>query len=126
MIHFVGDVHQPLHAGYLDDKGGNTYQLQAFMRGSNLHALWDSGIIKNLNETPEVLSDRLLKNSVATSSDFNPASAAEESCRIVGQKDFYPDRKVGMDYIEQYTPVLENRLFEAGKRLTAVLNGVLR
>jgi hypothetical protein len=42
VVHFVGDVHQPLHAGYGDDRGGNTYQLQAFMRGSNLHAVWDT------------------------------------------------------------------------------------
>ena len=48
LIHFVGDVYQPLHAGYMDDKGGNTYQLQADMRGSNLHALWDTGLIRNL------------------------------------------------------------------------------
>ena len=27
LVHFVGDVHQPLHAGYADDRGGNTYQL---------------------------------------------------------------------------------------------------
>ena len=39
VVHLVADVHQPLHAGYGEDRGGNTYQLQAFMRGSNLHAL---------------------------------------------------------------------------------------
>ena len=39
LVHFVGDVHQPLHAGYQDDKGCNTYQLQVLMRGTNLHAL---------------------------------------------------------------------------------------
>lgn len=42
IVHLVADVHQPLHAGYADDKGGNTYQLQAFGRGTNLHALWDT------------------------------------------------------------------------------------
>jgi hypothetical protein len=40
LVHLVADVHQPLHAGYRDDKGGNLYQLQTFMRGSNLHARW--------------------------------------------------------------------------------------
>jgi len=39
VVHFVADVHQPLHAGFADDAGGNTYQLQAFRRGTNLHAL---------------------------------------------------------------------------------------
>ena len=57
LVHLVGDVHQPLHAGYLDDKGGNTYQLQAFMRGSNLHAFWDSGLIKNLGEDVALTSN---------------------------------------------------------------------
>ncbi len=59
-VHLVADVHQPLHAGYLEDRGGNTYQLQAFMRGSNLHALWDTGLIKNLNEELDVTTKRLL------------------------------------------------------------------
>jgi hypothetical protein len=58
IVHFVGDVHQPLHAGYADDKGGNTYQVQAFGRGTNLHALWDTGIIQNwLGGPPELLSE---------------------------------------------------------------------
>ncbi len=59
VIHFVGDVHQPLHAGYGDDRGGNSYQLQAFMRGSNLHAVWDTGLIRYLNQDAEALTARL-------------------------------------------------------------------
>ncbi|MFG6464153.1 S1/P1 nuclease [Roseateles sp. DXS20W] len=45
VVHLVGDVHQPLHAGLAADKGGNGVQLRAFGKGSNLHALWDSGLI---------------------------------------------------------------------------------
>lgn len=48
-VHLVGDIHQPLHAGYAEDRGGNFFQLQAFMRGSNQHALWDVGLIMNLD-----------------------------------------------------------------------------
>lgn len=43
VVHLVADVHQPLDARYADDRGGNTYQLQAFGRCTNLHALWDTG-----------------------------------------------------------------------------------
>ena len=39
LVHFIGDVHQPLHAGHAADQGGNTFQLQAFGHGTNLHAL---------------------------------------------------------------------------------------
>ncbi len=34
LVHFVEDVHQPFHAGYGNDRGGNKFQLQAFSRGT--------------------------------------------------------------------------------------------
>lgn len=123
VVHFVADVHQPLHAGYADDRGGNQFQLQAFMRGSNLHALWDSGIIKNLNETPVAMAARLGRLSSSTANiDASAAFAAQESCQIVGLPGYYPERRVGQDYIDRFTPVLEARLMLAGKRLTRILN----
>jgi hypothetical protein len=127
VVHFVGDVHQPLHAGYLDDKGGNTYQLQAFMRGTNLHALWDSGLIRNLNEDSDVLTARLNRMLLPSNAgDLSVAQAAEESCRIVGTPGYYPDRKLGGEYIETFTPVMEQRLATAGSRLAGLLNRSLR
>jgi len=127
LVHLVGDVHQPLHAGYLDDKGGNTYQLQAFMRGSNLHALWDTGLIRNLNEEAAPMTARLLSSALpAQSRDLSAAHAAEESCRIVSTSGFYPKRKVGLDYVERFAPTMERRLAMAGARLAGMLNRVFR
>ena len=127
LVHFVGDVHQPLHAGYFDDKGGNKYQLQAFMRGSNLHAFWDTGLIRNLNEGTEVLTARLSRMPTpGKTADLDAAHAAEESCRIVGSPGFYPERRVGDDYIARFTPVMEQRLVTAGARLAGLLNRALR
>lgn len=127
LIHLVGDVHQPLHAGYRDDKGGNTYQLQAFMRGSNLHALWDSGLIRSANEDVESMTARLrLLSLPAQRNDLNIVHVAEESCRIVALPGFYPQRKVGLDYIERFTTTLEQRLALAGARLAGLINLALR
>ncbi len=127
VVHFEADVHQPLHTGYADDKGGNAYQLQAFMRGSNLHSFWDSGLIKNLNEDVNVLTKRLAaKRDAPNGTDLNVVHAAEESCKIVGKPGFYPERLVGMDYVERYTPVMEQRLTVAGARLAGLLNRVFR
>jgi hypothetical protein len=125
IIHFVGDLHQPLHAGYGDDRGGNSYQLQAFMRGSNLHAVWDSGLIKNLNQDADTLTARLATNAV-TGASFDAVRVAEESCHIVDTPGFYPDRLVDVPYIVNYTPVMEQRLTLAGARLAALLNQLLR
>lgn len=123
LVHFVADVHQPLHAGYADDRGGNQYQLQAFMRGSNLHALWDSGIIKSMNESPAAMAARLGRSSSSNANiDTSAAFAAQESCQIVGLPGYYPERRVGQDYIDRFTPVLEARLALAGRRLARILN----
>lgn len=50
LVHFVGDIHQPLHAEDNDDKGGNTVKVTFFgnaggPRGLNLHSIWDEGIV---------------------------------------------------------------------------------
>ena len=58
--------------------------------------------------------------------DFDAARVAEESCRIVGTAGFYPERKVGADYVAGFTAVVEQRLAVAGARLAALLNRLLR
>ena len=45
VVDLVGDLHQPLHVGENHDNGGNDLQVRWFDRGSNLHLVWDSGII---------------------------------------------------------------------------------
>jgi hypothetical protein len=121
VVHLVADVHQPLHAGYADDRGGNTYQVQGFGRGTNLHALWDTGLIENTGLDTSAMTARLLAVP-APVRDFDAARVAEESCRIVGGSDFYPGRKVGAVYVERFTPVMEKQLAAAGARLAAMLN----
>lgn len=127
LVHLVGDVHQPLHAGYRDDKGGNTYQLRAFMRGSNLHAVWDSGLIRQRDEDTADMAARLRKLVLPdTAKSQSPAQAAEESCRLVATPGFYPDRLVDVDYIQRFTPLMEQRLAMAGARLAALLNAQIK
>jgi nuclease S1 len=125
IVHLVADVHQPLHAGYADDRGGNTYQVQAFGRGTNLHAMWDSGLIENMRLDTAAMTTKLLAMPIHAD-DLNAAHAAEESCRIVGTQGFYPERKVGPEYVERFTPVMEKQLAAAGVRLAAILNGLFR
>ncbi len=128
LVHLVADIHQPLHAGYRDDRGGNTYQLQAFMRGSNLHAFWDTGLIQYLNEGVDVLATRLSagKQPSSIAKSWTPVQIAQESCGIVATDGFYPERLVGLDYIRKFTPVMESRLKLAGDRLAELLNRAFR
>ncbi|AUC85020.1 S1/P1 Nuclease [Polaribacter sp. ALD11] len=49
LVHFVGDLHQPMHIGQREDKGGNSIQVQWFGKGTNLHAVWDTKMIEAWN-----------------------------------------------------------------------------
>jgi hypothetical protein len=50
LVHFVGDLHQPLHAGEKGDRGGNDVPVVFFDKAANLHWIWDSSIIDRLFE----------------------------------------------------------------------------
>jgi hypothetical protein len=91
------------------------------MRGSNLLAVWDAGLIRFLNQDADSLATRLSKMGVSGPT-FDAVKAAEESCRIVAKPSFYPGRLVDATYIEKYTPVMEQRLAVAGNRLANLLN----
>jgi hypothetical protein len=47
VVHFVGDVHQPLHVGRRADRGGNDVEVTLFGDKTNLHSVWDSGLIES-------------------------------------------------------------------------------
>lgn len=127
LVHLVADVHQPLHAGYADDKGGNLYQVHAFGRGSNLHAAWDSGLIEAWPGGVDALRTGALKASTTVSLASEPGRWAEESCRLVDAEGFYPSaHKIDAVYSARAWPVVRDRLVAAGWRLAALLNRALQ
>lgn len=132
VIHFVGDVHQPLHAGYADDRGGNDFQIRYAREGDNLHGYWDGELIKQTRQTARKHADQLLGNSSATGTVNTswylraPGDWAEESCAIVQEPSFYPERAMlEANYVARFAPVAEDRLEAAGHRLAALLNATL-
>ena len=68
LVHLMGDLHQPMHIGRKDDKGGNTIQVQWFGKGTNLHRVWDENMIEQwkmsyleLADNTEVLTKLQIK-----------------------------------------------------------------
>ena len=129
VVHFVGDIHQPLHAGSRNDKGGNTYQVQFEGKGTNLHRVWDSGMLKTRGLDAQAYAQTLdaqgpLTLPMPIAPLDNPyAQWAEESCSITATPGFYPaDHKIDQTYVAAELPVAELRLREAGRRLAEVLN----
>jgi len=142
-VHFVGDIHQPLHT--VDElKGGNDRKVDIFMRGltctgtctptrtsTNFHAAWDSGLIKATvwawGSYVERLETGWLKSADAKVSGIDggtPTQWAEESHRIARTVwNLRPADDVLNDvYFRDVLPVLDRQLGVAGLRLARFLN----
>lgn len=131
LVHFVGDVHQPLHAGYAQDKGGNTVQVRFNDRGTNLHSVWDGRLLESagLDEGAYLARLRALPVVVPLPArTLPPASAewAQQACTIATQPGLYPSgAKLPVDYADTWRPVAEEQLRRAGTQLALVLNAAL-
>jgi len=129
LVHFVGDIHQPMHISHKEDKGGNTIQLRYDGKGTNLHALWDTKLLETEHSSEGELATaidhadtKLIKQWQASS----PEEWAWESYQISSKLYLAADQKGGksldQDYYHQYMPVVEQRIEQAGIRLAGLLN----
>lgn len=134
LVHFVEDLHQPMHVGYADDKGGNMITLTLLGKPTNLHAVWDSGIIedrlagKGWKPWAESLTKRITpEQQAAWSKDTDPTTWAAESLALV--RTIYPalpaSAALDQQYVDTNIVTVENRVQMAGVRLAAVLNQTL-
>lgn len=125
LVHLVEDAHQPLHA-YGELKGGNLYQVQAFGKGTNLHAVWDTAMIQHWPGGRSALASELGNTRVRLPAVGTPASWAEESCRIAESEGFFPTgRFIDESYLIRWQPLALTRMQTAAMRLAATLNSAL-
>ena len=61
LIHFIGDIHQPLHGADHSDRGGNCVSILTSPDAlpSNLHAFWDTQVVLRLGDNPEAIAEKL-------------------------------------------------------------------
>lgn len=141
LAHFVGDIHQPLHAGFEDDEGGNTIIVHWYRRKSNLHHVWDVSIIEtamknyyndDLNTMIEsikmnITSDKVSQWTCNKKSAICTDKYASESIGLAcdyAYKDVHQDSTLGDDYFLSRLPVVEERIAQGGVRLGAILNKI--
>ncbi|MGY0197301.1 S1/P1 nuclease [Leptothrix sp. BB-4] len=132
LVHLVADLHQPLHAGRADDRGGNGYQIswKGLEHGTNLHALWDSGLIETRPGGPAALRRDVSAPRTPPEPGSSPIDWAEASCRIARSDGFYPpthklDDRAGRTYAQRWDPVLVEQLDIAAWHLAEVLEDAL-
>jgi hypothetical protein len=127
VVHIVGDLHQPLHAGAGDDRGGNTVSVSWFGKPTNLHSVWDSALIEqrglSYSEYAHWLSRAITPQEVIAWNQTDPNVWIHESVAL--RKTIYPtDPALSWDYAYQHRGEVDQRLEQAGVRIAATLNRI--
>ena len=130
LVHFLGDMMQPMHTGREEDLGGNLIKIQFFKKDTNLHSLWDSGLIDNTKYSYTEYSRVLDVKSKEEINQIQSGSLEDwlyESHQAANQlyASVKPGENYSYDYQQQYNALLERQLLHAGLRLAKILNEVL-
>ncbi|MCX7631980.1 MAG: S1/P1 nuclease [Turneriella sp.] len=152
LVHLVGDLHQPLHVGRACDRGGNQVEVEWLGKITNLHAVWDSGLIEaeelSFSEFAELLEGSFPVETAGSYAEWADEAVTvrhqiyicygRDGCCAKGTKcqnsttPFgrcqenapFPVR-LGYTYLEKNRKLLEQQLYRAGIRLAHVLNRAL-
>ncbi|AEG49670.1 S1/P1 nuclease [Sphingobium chlorophenolicum L-1] len=127
VVHILGDLHQPLHAGGGGDRGGNDVKVTFFGQATNLHSVWDSGLIEqralSYSEHAAWLSRSIAPRDTIDWSASGPATWLRESIAL--RKTIYPaDPDLSWDYVYRHRAELDDRLRRGGVRIAAYLNAI--
>lgn len=137
LIHFVGDVHQPLHCADNHDRGGNEIHVVAGRRHANLHEIWDADVVRALGRQPEAVSSHLAANITESEKRrWARGSAidwANESFGIAKSEIYGRNRISGtmtevslpQGYARSEDQIAAVQLQKAGVRLAILLNRIL-
>lgn len=138
LIHFIGDIHQPMHVGKNRDLGGNKIEVLFFSERKNLHSVWDSEIIEHERLSYTEFSAFVEKHVYMKKGDWQNAPVKEWAAESMEFREDiynslydYTDRDTGLpsfsySYQHDFLPVVEQRLGAAGYRAAALLNAIYR
>ncbi|MZH03077.1 MAG: S1/P1 nuclease [Nitrospinae bacterium] len=127
LVHFVGDVHQPLHLGNKKDRGGGTIRFRYKGKRVSLHYLWDGGLVDwrgSLLEYATSLNERVIESEVSEWSLSTVSDWANESRRLA-LNSAYRVENLSKPYILRSREIIDLRLTQAGVRLAHLLNTIL-
>ena len=128
LIHLVGDVHQPLHDGFGNDKGGNRINVSLLGKPTNLHSAWDGGIINKEHINMQTILNNYKKLSATQISNLKSENVGvwiNESRNYLPQIYSFSNSTIDENYVQKATPIIEWQLLKAGIRLSAILEKVL-
>ncbi|GAB3289003.1 S1/P1 nuclease [Hymenobacter humi] len=131
VVHLVGDVHQPLHVGRGEDRGGNSIQVNWRGRDSNLHSIWDGDLVEYPGFTYSEMAaayDHATSAQVKQWQKDDVATWLFESYQLCTPVYAAAATSPKFDYrfYPSFGPAVQQQILKAGIRLAGVLNEVYK
>jgi len=127
LVHLIGDMHQPLHVGLAEDKGGNSVNVTYFKRKTNLHKVWDFELINGEELSYTEFVDFLPHGDATLTEKFTQGALLDwvHEARDLRAKLYEDLPQIEYDYVEKNRALLQMQLTKAGLRLAQTLNRAL-
>ena len=129
LCHLTGDLHQPLHAAYRDDRGGNEVEVEYRGKPYNLHQLWDSVVIDDrlgsADSWTRPYPDSSWSQVPATWSPQEVVSWTNESHALAGGYSYPPGRVIDEQFADQSWLIIRQQWQKASSRLARILNATV-
>ena len=129
LIHIVGDIHQPMHTGRPDDRGGNNIRLSWFNNPYNLHQVWDDRLIdlQNLSYTEYATAINHTTKEQRKQWQAEPLSEWVWQSYQLAEKiyaEVKPEDKLGYQYNFKNIGTVNQQLLKGGVHLAGLLNEI--
>lgn len=130
LIHFVGDLHQPMHLGRADDLGGNRVKMNWFGRSTNIHSVWDGQIADSrkmsYTEYADFVEDKYSADKKKLLA-YDMLKSLQETYRV--RNDIYAwdaGNTNNYHYLYRFSDDLDLLLYRGGLYLSVILNDIYR
>ena len=130
LVHFMADLHQPMHLGRKEDLGGNKVDWKWFGKTINLHSLWDGYMIENqklsYSEFSQYLQDKFEPRK-AEFKKFSVVQSIEASYALRTQIYQYDKSDTNnYHYVYRFAESLDEMLYRGGIQLANLLNKIYK
>lgn len=127
LVHFIVDIHQPLHVGLAEDRGGNAIELRYQGETTNLHRLWDTDVIDWTGLSVSDYARSIAAEPPVRNVSLDPLVWAAESLALRPRVYGYgrDGREPSRAYLDAAADITRERLALAALRLAGTLNAIL-
>ncbi|MGB4415237.1 MAG: S1/P1 nuclease [Paludibacter sp.] len=130
LVHFTGDLHQPMHLGRAEDLGGNKVEMNWFGKKTNVHAVWDAQITESKNMSYTEFSVYLQDKFKPRKAEFQKFTVLQsvEAAYLVRNAIYAYDKSDANNYhyVYRFAGDLDEMLYRGGIQLANLLNEIYK